>query len=62
LNGEPPGRSDLIRLAAILEMLLGTAERVGGGLVSEALLADLHELRERTYAALQGCQGAKGES
>jgi hypothetical protein len=43
-------------------MLLGTAEGVGGGLVSEALLADLHELRQGTYAAMQGCQGAKGES
>ena len=57
MNGEPPERSDLIRLAAILEMLLGTADRVDGELVSEALLADLYELRERTYAALLSASG-----
>jgi hypothetical protein len=53
LNGEAPERSDLVRLAAILETLLGTAERVDGELVSEALIADLYELRDRVYAALQ---------
>jgi hypothetical protein len=53
LQGEAPERSDLVRLAAIVETLLGTAERVGGALVSEALIADLYELRDRVYAALQ---------
>lgn len=53
MQGEFPERSDLIRLAAIVEMLLGTAERVDGELVSEALIADLYELRDRVYATLQ---------
>jgi hypothetical protein len=53
LTGEAPERSDLVRLAAIVETLLGTAERVEGDLVSEALIADLSELRDRVYAALQ---------
>jgi len=53
MNGEPPERSDLIRLAAILEVLLGVAERVEGEFVGAALLADLYELRERAYAELR---------
>ena len=53
MNGETPERSDLVRLAAIVETLLGAAERIDGELVSEALLADLHELRDRVYVALQ---------
>ena len=53
LSGGTPERSDLVRLAAIVETLLGTAERVDGEFVSEALIADLYELRDRVYAALQ---------
>lgn len=53
MNGEAPERSDLVRLAAIVETLLGTAEHVDGELVSEALIADLYELRGRVYAALR---------
>jgi predicted regulator of Ras-like GTPase activity (Roadblock/LC7/MglB family) len=53
LNGEAPARSDLIRLAAIIETLLGAAERVDGELVSDTLIAELYELRERVHAALQ---------
>ena len=54
MSGAPPERSDLIRLAALIETLIQTAQRVDGDLVSEALIADLSELRERTYALLQG--------
>jgi hypothetical protein len=54
MSGAPPERSDLIRLAAIIELLIQTAQRVDGELVSEALVADLYELRERTYSVLQG--------
>ena len=53
MSGGPPERSDLIRLAAILEVLLGAAERIDDEFIGEALLADLSELRERTYAELQ---------
>ncbi|HJQ49806.1 MAG TPA: hypothetical protein VJ838_04780 [Gaiellaceae bacterium] len=53
MSGAPPERSDLIRLAAIVELLIQTAQRVDGDLVSEAHIADLYELRERTYTVLQ---------
>jgi hypothetical protein len=53
LSGEAPERSDLVRLAAIVELLVGTAERVDGELVSEALIADLYELRDRVYSVLR---------
>jgi hypothetical protein len=52
LNGDPPERGDLIRLAAIVEVLLNVAERVDGELVDEALIADLYELRDRAHSAL----------
>jgi hypothetical protein len=54
MYGDPPERSDLIRLTAIIELLLTTAERVDGQLVDEALIADLYELRDRTHAELGG--------
>lgn len=54
MSDETSERSDLMRLAAIIELLIQTAQRVDGDLVSEELIADLSELRERTYAALQG--------
>jgi hypothetical protein len=53
LNCDPPERGDLIRLTAILELLLTTAERVDGELVDEALIADLYELRDRAHRALE---------
>lgn len=53
MNGDAPERSDLVRLAAIVETLLGAAERVEGELVSDTLIAELYELRERVHAALQ---------
>jgi hypothetical protein len=53
LDGDPPERGDLIRLAAATEVLLSVAERVDGELVAEALIADLHELRDRAHSALR---------
>jgi hypothetical protein len=53
LSGQAPERSDLVRLAAIVELLLGTVERIDAELVGEALIADVCELRDRVYAALQ---------
>jgi hypothetical protein len=52
MDGDPPERNDLIRLTAIIELLLTTAERINGELVDEALIADLYELRERAHSAL----------
>lgn len=54
MNGDPPERGDLIRLAAAAELLLSIAERVDGDLVDEAILAELHELRDRAHSALTG--------
>jgi hypothetical protein len=53
LNGDPPERGDLIRLAAAADILLSIAERVDGEIVDEAFLADLYELRDRAYMALE---------
>jgi hypothetical protein len=52
MYGDPPERNDLIRLTAIIELLIPTAERIDGGLVDEALMADLYELRESAHSAL----------
>ena len=54
MSGAAPERSDLIRLAALIELLIQTAQRVDGDLVSEAFIADLCELRDRTYMVLHG--------
>jgi hypothetical protein len=54
---DPPERNDLIRLTAIIELLLTTAERVDGQLVDEALIADLYELRDRAHAELEHLGG-----
>ena len=52
MNGDPPAPNDLIRLTALIDLLIPTAERIDGELVDEALMADLYELRERAHAAL----------
>ena len=57
MSSDLPERGDLIRLTAIIEMLLTTAERVDGELVDEALIADLYELRERAHTELQRLDG-----
>jgi hypothetical protein len=46
-------RADLIRLAAVAEVLLGVAVQIDGDIVTETLLEELHGLRDRSYAALQ---------
>jgi hypothetical protein len=57
MYGDPPEHNDLIRLTAIIELLLTTAERVDGELVDEALIADLCELRDRAHMTLQHLGG-----
>jgi hypothetical protein len=52
LNEDAPDRADLVRLAAAAEVLLTIAERVDGEIVDEAILAELHELRDRAWSAL----------
>jgi hypothetical protein len=52
LDGEAYDRGDLTRLTAATELLLTIAERVDGDIVDEAILAELHELRDRAYSAL----------
>jgi hypothetical protein len=53
MSGDPPERGELIRLAAVVEVLLPIAERVDGEIVDEAILAELYELRERAQSALR---------
>jgi hypothetical protein len=57
MYGDPPERNDLLRLTAIIELLLTTAERVDGELIDEAFIADLYELRERAHSELQRLDG-----
>jgi hypothetical protein len=57
MYGDPPERNELVRLSAIIELLLTTAERVDGELVDEALIADLYELRDRTHTELHRIDG-----
>jgi hypothetical protein len=57
MYGDPPEPGDLIRLTAIIELLLTTAERVDGELVDEALIAELYELRDRAHSELQRLEG-----
>lgn len=52
MDGEPdPG--DLIRLVAATEVLLAIAERIDGDIADEAILAELHELHDRSRQALR---------
>jgi hypothetical protein len=48
-----PDRQALIRLAAVTELLLKIAEEIDGEIADEAILAELHELRDRTDSALR---------
>jgi hypothetical protein len=57
MYGDPPERNELVRLTAIIELLLTTAERVDGELVDEALIADLYELRDRAHTELHRIDG-----
>jgi hypothetical protein len=65
VDAELPDRTDLIRLAAVTEIVIAVAERVDGEIADEAVLAELHELHDRALSALRETahrQGAKGES
>ena len=53
MSGDRPERGELIRLAAVVEVLIPIAERVDGEIVDEAILAELYELRERAQSALR---------
>jgi hypothetical protein len=50
---DSPDPSELLQLAAATELLLGVAERINGDIVDEAILAELHELRDRAELALR---------
>jgi len=43
----------LIRLVGATELLLTLAEQVDGEIADEAILAELHELRDRAHSALR---------
>lgn len=49
-NGRPAA---LVRLVGATELLLSIAEQVNGEIVDEAILAELHELRDRADSALR---------
>jgi hypothetical protein len=51
-NG-PPDDLTLIRLVGATELLLTLAEEVDGEIADEAILAELHELRDRAHSALR---------
>jgi hypothetical protein len=53
LNDSPPDYLTLIRLVGATELLLTLAEQVDGEIADEAILAELHELRDRAYSALR---------
>ena len=60
VDGMPPDRGELVRLAAATELLLSVAERVDGEIADETILADLYELRERTHSALHRLSQREG--
>ncbi len=47
-NARPPGDREL----AAQHLLIGVAERIDGEIADEAIIAELHELRDRAHAAL----------
>ena len=51
--GIDPKRSDLLRLTAATEVVLALAERVDGDIADEAIIAELHELLDRSRRALE---------
>jgi hypothetical protein len=53
MSGDPPERGELIRLAAVVDVLIPIAERVDGEIADEAILAELYELRDRAQSALR---------
>jgi len=57
VDDDPTEYGDLIRLAAVVDLLVPIAERVDGEIVDEVILAELYELRDRTESALRLLSG-----
>jgi hypothetical protein len=53
MDDRAPDYLTLIRLVGATELLLTLAEQVDGEIADEAILAELHELRDRAYSALE---------
>jgi hypothetical protein len=53
MDDRPPDYLALVRLVGATELLLSIAEQVNGEIVDEAILAELHELRDRADSALR---------
>jgi hypothetical protein len=53
MDARPPDYLALIRLVGATELLLTLAEEVDGEIADEAILAELHELRDRAESALR---------
>jgi hypothetical protein len=53
MENRPPDYLALIRLVGATELLLTLAEQVDGEIADEAILAELHELRDRAHSALR---------
>jgi hypothetical protein len=57
VDDRPADYLALIRLVGATELLLTLAEQVDGEIADEAILVELHELRDRAYAALPQLSG-----
>ena len=53
MGNRPPDYLALIRLVGATELLLTLVEQVDGEIADEAILAELHELRDRAHSALR---------
>jgi hypothetical protein len=53
MDDRPRDYLTLIRLIGATELLLTLAEQVDGEIADEAILAELHELRDRAHSALR---------
>ncbi len=53
MDRDPAESGDMMRLAAVTDILIEVAERINGDIADEAILAELHELRDRAHAALR---------
>jgi hypothetical protein len=53
MENRPPDDLALIRLLGATELLLTLAEQVDSEIADEAILAELHELRDRAHSALR---------
>ena len=55
MQDRPPEYLALVRLLGATDLLLTLAEEINGEIADEAILAELNELRDRAYTALQTC-------